>query len=1579
MVRHDSITIYVENPDKATSFVEKLQRLNPSDPENKFISVKDNKVSVPQDASLSYVSHTFSDLAPGKQYNFELFPEGQNVKSGTTGSVVTRCCCDCVSEQKEITGDTSGRPVQLEVFQQEGHVTFKFSENSQCGDAYAFTRSIVEEEFQGDDDTKRKSSFSGNYYYFAEKQCTAGNLGDVVEPGQAVTDNLKTAQLLVGNRYRYCVRAVARFYAGESHSSDETCTIHKVRWQASLAGEVTTAPEYGGVPIEDVAVSWELMNADQTIVITKGEKITSKAGMFTIAFDESHNSLDTYSKFPVRIKYAKTTIVGNTTIRHQFLCNDGNLDCTDDGMIVYLKHLDFDAPIASYDNSSIPVRGRVNIWEPDGCPLIGAKVCLKMKHARYEETLGACVETNFNGDYVLPATIGSTVGIEVNFHRHEIPKAPENVLDYGKGIFIDVNKRYERNDFIDMSKALLDVDVAGGLCDHTLGTSALEVKVNGCEQWKLDFTQKFAKGQHQVPAHVLAVRVQSMVDAKGKSLTVLQEYFAPKTMTQIIDLLDAEQDQSTQKEANDNKADDKSSGGEPPDQDTTGKEKQLAEGEGKLSKLRFQYDGDLQITKFIVEGNRAPKSCTLDSFNPSGNYGEKIGSDGAMTTASFHVLQAGGEFKAEIFFKYKILEGLFCDILPDDITVRFTNQVGIDSTGFDDYVLSKLTPAQGTRLRKCSKGCDSKVRHSERDGVKTEARALATERVGDSDEDILFRAGRPNRGGDHTKEFLVEVLDKDLRTIKTHRARVAVVGDYVLKKLASFALPTFEPILILRDPPGGLSQATYANMDSTIKVKSSSRSRTRDATFGMKRGVGASAELDLCVGLGAAVCKETLAIEGALNMGRNIESQAQLSESEDANTAEYSVTWSYSTSDDPKLAGRPSDVFVIPNLNVLYQETESYSFESCKVSVKSTVTFDVKEGKKALSFLSVQNIESSQIPKLQDGKESKNVEYEEWKASKGENHAETKERKQQLAVLEDALKGWTKTMEAYNTTNDAARVGTLTKVAKDWFKIDKGGKEGWEPEITSQWANLAPLTLAKKAKRLDLNYVDKSANGVDTISDTNRIQFSGGGGTMEVAMTQGSGKEENRLQYGLSSTDGVSFGGELEASVGAWKQTFEAEFSISYSNSDSRHETNGVGRETSVSFVLGDEQEDDDFVFDVYVDERYGTFVFNTVAGRSSCPHEDNTMKGEELYLNLKRPTLPAMPDEALVFEVTMGNSGLGNSDCILSVDESTNSGSLEHKLAGDGPAKDYSVESGGEVKTTLEVRRGPGRYVYEATTLGLAGSWDDSGKEAVEIEIYNYVDAEGSKWIKFEEPCPQIRWAGDLNRDFKVSVIKNVKPVPLAIFNPKKSEGSLKVLASAKDERLNNVTVWYREKGSTDWRKALSKVEGSPGQPELLGIDFANPASSEWKEDSYGYSMAEWDIGEQLALAEDGAYEVMVESLCDPVSGAPSDFNAYSPEYLTLILDRLEPEMYGKALPIRDIVVPGEEVVVVFTEDIQCDLPFRFDLQVAVSGLTDIFGKSISVCLLSLHLLRLGSLNCIPFLFLPSHRCNLRRPKHEN
>ena len=94
--------------------------------------------------------------------------------------------------------------------------------------------------------------------------------------------------------------------------------------------------------------------------------------------------------------------------------------------------------------------------------------------------------------------------------------------------------------------------------------------------------------------------------------------------------------------------------------------------------------------------------------------------------------------------------------------------------------------------------------------------------------------------------------------------------------------------------------------------------------------IGADDEGDVEVApLGAGVEKlgyEALAkgkIEGSLSFDGSIGLGS-------SNTAEFTTTWTYTTSDDPLLAGWQSDVMVVPNLNIQLHRVKTIVFDKGK-------------------------------------------------------------------------------------------------------------------------------------------------------------------------------------------------------------------------------------------------------------------------------------------------------------------------------------------------------------------------------------------------------------------------------------------------------------------------------------------------------------------------------------------------------------------------------------------------------------------------------------------------------------------------
>ena len=83
---------------------------------------------------------------------------------------------------------------------------------------------------------------------------------------------------------------------------------------------------------------------------------------------------------------------------------------------------------------------------------------------------------------------------------------------------------------------------------------------------------------------------------------------------------------------------------------------------------------------------------------------------------------------------------------------------------------------------------------------------------------------------------------------------------------------------------------------------------------------------------------------------------------------------------------------------------------------------------------------------------------------------------------------------------------------------------------------------------------------------------------------------------------GVLIGAEAEA---------EATLHIEHSSSISTTRES----ETEISFSLGDPDDGDEIVVEIFHDPVFGSFVFDTISGRTRCRHEPNTGKSEGKFL----------------------------------------------------------------------------------------------------------------------------------------------------------------------------------------------------------------------------------------------------------------------------------------------------------------------------------------------------------------------------
>ena len=113
---------------------------------------------------------------------------------------------------------------------------------------------------------------------------------------------------------------------------------------------------------------------------------------------------------------------------------------------------------------------------------------------------------------------------------------------------------------------------------------------------------------------------------------------------------------------------------------------------------------------------------------------------------------------------------------------------------------------------------------------------------------FYLATGRPNIVAPYTKRIYIKTIGGTQEV--EHEAIIFIEGLYSKGKGDSFALPSHEPIMILRDPPGGTSSATYENVKTTIRAVHSETSTHIGVDAMIKPTVDIKQRAEICAGGG---------------------------------------------------------------------------------------------------------------------------------------------------------------------------------------------------------------------------------------------------------------------------------------------------------------------------------------------------------------------------------------------------------------------------------------------------------------------------------------------------------------------------------------------------------------------------------------------------------------------------------------------------------------------------------------------------------------------------------------------------------
>jgi hypothetical protein len=190
-------------------------------------------------------------------------------------------------------------------------------------------------------------------------------------------------------------------------------------------------------------------------------------------------------------------------------------------------------PVLVIDDTTVSFKGKVTVAGTEtasnslGCPLLGVKVCVKDHRVRKQLTTieSVCVLTDSEGNYDLPALVGTFISPYVDYMNHTFRAFdPVHETMFQGGIEIKAKTMYVGYNLQDTNKANLTIEVAGGLCNHVLGLSFIRLKMQDCPSWPGQVLQQSDFRQHHpVISQIVELKMEAI---HGRTDDIVREVFA---------------------------------------------------------------------------------------------------------------------------------------------------------------------------------------------------------------------------------------------------------------------------------------------------------------------------------------------------------------------------------------------------------------------------------------------------------------------------------------------------------------------------------------------------------------------------------------------------------------------------------------------------------------------------------------------------------------------------------------------------------------------------------------------------------------------------------------------------------------------------------------------------------------------------------------------------------------------------------------------------------------------------------------------------------------------------------------------
>jgi hypothetical protein len=376
--------------------------------------------------------------------------------------------------------------------------------------------------------------------------------------------------------------------------------------------------------------------------------------------------------------------------------------------------------------------------------------------------------------------------------------------------------------------------------------------------------------------------------------------------------------------------------------------------------------------------------------------------------------------------------------------------------------------------------------------------------------------------------------------------------------------------------------------------------------------------------------------------------------------------------------------------------------------------------------------------------------------------------------------------------------------------------------------------------------------------------------------------------FGFEVEIGASVAAELGFEIAGAGSTFKMGLELSYGE-NTEFSTTQTNSQT-VTYTLADDDIGDNFTVDVLQDKVYGTPVFKTVSGNSSCPHEPNTVPRDEVALEVDKTIAANVPMNAeAVFKFNLGNISQTQEarEYLFSLIPESNTQGAVVKIQGGSPLdRPFQIPYGSPQEVTVTIARGPVDFDYENLEFAIFPACEDEkgialGLTAIDPKFYK------SKLLSvhFLEPCSPIDIGFPLQNWVWTVADGDSLFITLNEFD-------------RTDPDLELIRVQYRRKnGDGAW------------------INIAEVPKSQLNNDIF--KIVKWGTND----LKDGEYEIRAVTQC--FGGQ----NAGISHVISGRFEREPPALFGTPQPADGVLSKGDEISIQFTEPIRCDQIIQADV----------------------------------------------------